>query len=60
MSILLGFLQKNMGDPYYEPTIVVHGNHLDQLLKAVANLKKYLISQFWLIHYYSCLISGLC
>ena len=27
MYVLLGFLQKkNMGDPYYEPTIVVHDN----------------------------------
>ena len=24
MSVLLGILQKNMGDPYYEPTTVVH------------------------------------
>ena len=23
MCVLLGFLQKNIGDPYYEPTIVV-------------------------------------
>ena len=26
MCVLLEFLQKNMGDPYYEPTIVVHDN----------------------------------
>ena len=24
MCVLLGFLQKNIGDPYSEPTIVVH------------------------------------
>ena len=28
MGALLGFLQKNMGDPYYEPTIVVHNIYL--------------------------------
>jgi len=24
VCVLLEFLQKNIGDPYYEPTIVVH------------------------------------
>jgi len=27
-STVLEFLQKNMGDPYYEPTIVVHDSSI--------------------------------
>jgi len=26
VCVLLEFLQKNIGDPYYEPTIMVHDN----------------------------------
>ena len=28
MYVLLEFWQKNHGDPYYEPTIMVHDRHL--------------------------------
>ena len=40
MYVLLEFWQKNHGDPYYEPTIVVHDNNNKESPEALLHLGK--------------------